>query len=240
MADPKAAPAQRGAPASTQTSTYVDFLCLKLDPAVRHGPARERKEAAEEFERLLSAPPAGLEIRPYTAIGFRADVDAVLWLIAKDMELFQSFTATLLATAVGRHAAIPYAFLAVTKPSPYTRAHPQNFEFGPSPHKYLFLYPFTKTHAWYQLSYDKRRELMEQHRRAGEEFPDIKINTTYGFGISDHDFVLAFEGDDPRRFSDLVQRLRETEARPYTQNDLPFIPCIQRKPDELVRVLALA
>ena len=67
----------------------------------------------------------------------------------------------------------------------------------------------------------------------------VKINTTYQFGLGDFDFMLAFETSDFTEFSNLVQRLRETEARPYTQADTPLIPGVKKTASELVDALSL-
>ena len=41
-------------------------------------------------------------------------------------------------------------------------------------------------------------------------------------GIDDQEFVVAFEGDDPHDFVDLVNDLRFTEASMYTLSDTPM------------------
>ena len=37
---------------------------------------------------------------------------------------------------------------------------------------------------------------------------------------------MAFEGDDPAQFLDLVQRLRTTESSSYTKRDTPTFTCV--------------
>ena len=218
------------------TPTFVDFLCYKIDPAFRRG---DTSPAATEFRKLLENPGPGLEIRPYLTAGFRADCDFFLWLIAKDPAAFPKFVSALWATELGRHLAEAHAFLGVTKPSPYLPGHLQHFERGPATDAYCFIYPFTKTHEWYQLPLEKRRDVMKVHNEIGHQYPGVKINTTYQFGIGDYDFMLAFETSDVSEFSNLVQRLRETEARPYTQADTPLIPGLKKSAAELVEALSL-
>ena len=67
---------------------------------------------------------------------------------------------------------------------------------------------------------------MQEHIKVGREYPDIDLNTSYSFGLDDQEFVVAFEGDDPARFLDLVQRLRTTEASAYTKRDTPTFTCV--------------
>src|SRR5207249_6573937 len=63
---------------------------------------------------------------------------------------------------------------------------------SPGKRKYLFVYPFVKTRDWYLLPMEKRQEVMDAHIRVGNEFPSVKLNTTYSFGLDDQDFVVAF------------------------------------------------
>ena len=221
------------------TPTIVDFLCYRIDPAGRRLDPSRRGAGGVEFARLLAAPGAGLEVRPYLTAGFRTDCDFFLWLIAKDPAAFPAFVSALWRTDLGRHLAAAHAFIGVTKPSPYLPGHLQHFERGPAVDKYCFIYPFTKTHEWYQLPLEKRRDIMKTHNEIGHQFPGVKINTTYQFGIGDFDFMLAFETSDFTEFSNLVQRLRETEARPYTAADTPLIPGVKQSASELVESLAL-
>jgi chlorite dismutase len=219
--------------------TFVDFLCYRVDPAFRRLDPARRSAAAADFTKLLENPGAGLEARPYLTAGYRTDCDFFIWLIAKDPAAFPKFVTALWGTDLGRHLVAAHAFIGVTKPSPYLPGHLQHFERGPATDAYCFIYPFTKTHAWYQLPVEKRRDIMKTHNEIGHQFPGVKINTTYQFGIGDFDFMLAFETSDFTEFSNLVQRLRETEARPYTTADTPLIPGLKKTPSELVEALAL-
>jgi chlorite dismutase len=239
MTLPQASPSTGAKSVPTTTPTFVDFLCYRVDPAFRRLDPARRAAAAEEFSKLLSTPGLGIEARPYLTAGFRTDCDFFLWLIAKDPSVFPTFVTSLWGTDLGRHLVASHAFLGVTKPSPYLPGHLQHFERGPATDTYCFIYPFTKTHEWYQLPMEKRRDIMKVHNEIGHQFPGVKINTTYQFGIGDYDFMLAFETSDFTEFSNLVQRLRETEARPYTVTDIPLIPGIKKTVAELIQSLAL-
>ena len=93
----------------------------------------------------------------------------------------------------------------------------------PGQHKYLFVYPFVKTREWYLQSIEERQKAMDTHIKVGVKFPSVKLNTTYSFGIDDHDFVLAFETDDLSDFQELMIKLRSTEASKYVVKDTPMI-----------------
>ena len=88
------------------------------------------------------------------------------------------------------------------------------------------MYPFLKTREWYLLPLERRQEMMDAHIKVGNEFPSVKLNTTYSFGLDDQEFVVAFETDVVSDFLDLVQQLRETEASRYTLRDTPMFTCV--------------
>src|SRR5437660_6156855 len=104
---------------------------------------------------------------------------------------------------------------------------PSRLVIRPSNARYLFVYPFVKTRAWYLLPKAERQAMMDEHVRVGRRYPSIRLNTTYSYGLDDQEFVLAFEGDNPADFLDLVMELRESEASSYTLRDTPTLTCVQ-------------
>ncbi|HXR30646.1 MAG TPA: chlorite dismutase family protein, partial [Solirubrobacterales bacterium] len=88
------------------------------------------------------------------------------------------------------------------------------------------VYPFVKTREWYGLDPDTRQKMMREHIHVGTTYPSVKLNTTYSFGLDDQEFVVAFEGDDPGEFLDLVQELRPTESSEYTELETPIFTCV--------------
>ena len=123
-----------------------------------------------------------------------------------------------------RWCSVPYSYLALTKESEYSDE--SRLEVRPQHAKYLFVYPFVKTREWYGLDPKERWRIMQEHIRVGREYPSIDLNTSYSFGLDDQEFVVAFEGDEPAVFLDLVQRLRTTEASRFTVRDTPSFTCI--------------
>ncbi len=69
--------------------------------------------------------------------------------------------------------------------------------------------------------------MMDEHVRVGRKYPTIRLNTTYSYGLDDQEFIVAFEGDNPGEFLDLVMELRESEASSYTLRDTPTLTCVQ-------------
>lgn len=209
-------------------------------------PEEERREGKSEFLEIVKTFDRWLIIRTYSTLGLKATTDFMLWLISKDVRGIELFTAALQHSFVGRYLSRPYNYLTLTRPSIYLRHPPrqqstpqseqpeQDFT-GESP--YLFVYPFTKTHEWYQLPYEQRREMMIEHFRIGNQFPTVRTYTSYSMGLDDYEFVVAFEADDPADFQECVMRLREAKARPYTLVDTPLWTCLKRTPEELVELV---
>ncbi len=105
---------------------------------------------------------------------------------------------------------------------------------APEDKKYLFVYPFVKTRAWYALSAEDRKRMMNEHIRVGLTYPTVSLNTTYSFGLDDQEFVVAFETDNLADFLDLVQELRETEASMFTLRDTPMFTCVAQPLDSIL------
>ena len=79
--------------------------------------------------------------------------------------------------------------------------------------------------------------MMTQHIEFGHRYPGVTINTSYSFGLDDQEFVVAFEGDDPQLFMDLVMDLRYTKASAYTLRDTPAFTCLNQPIEEILNDL---
>jgi chlorite dismutase len=115
-----------------------------------------------------------------------------------------------------------------TKPSQYSKGRsPQEIDpFATERKRYLVGYPFVKTMDWYLMSRDARQGMMNEHIRVGHQYPEIKQLLLYSFGLQDQEFIVVYETDDLMMFSDLVNELRSTEARRYTQRDTPIFTAV--------------
>jgi chlorite dismutase len=222
---------------------FVNFSFYRLDPAIRRLSQGEKQSARDEFNALFAAPRSGMMCLSYSTAGLKADCDFMLWRISLLPDDFQAQTAAMNRTRLGGYLTQPHSFLAMTKRSMYidkidpfhtaeSRTH-----IIPGKRKYLFVYPFVKTRDWYLLPQEKRQEIMDGHIRVGNEFPSVKLNTTYSFGLDDQDFVVAFETEEPKDFLDLVMKLRETESSKYTARDTPIFTCVQMPMEKVLEQL---
>jgi chlorite dismutase len=205
---------------------FVKYTFLKVDRAWRR---LEDGERARDKGELLAAcqdfaDQPGHLLRAFSLVGTRGDCDLMLLSQAVSLDHLHEFHVVLSQSGVLKWASIPYSYLAVTKASEYSDE--SRLEVRPAHAKYLFVYPFVKTRAWYRLTGDERYRIMQEHIRIGREYPSIDLNTSYSFGLDDQEFVVAFETDEPADFVDLVQRLRSSESSEYTLRDTPVFTCI--------------
>jgi chlorite dismutase len=126
------------------------------------------------------------------------------------------------ASALGAHLDTRYSYLGAALGTRYTSDHAPAFVKGVPPKRFLSVYPFVKTHEWYQLPFEERRAAMAEHGRMGREYPDILTNTISSYGLGDHEFVVAFESDDVPDMVRMVEHLRPAASRPYTKLDTPI------------------
>jgi chlorite dismutase len=228
---PAAAPAATGGPQVQRQ--FVNFAFYKLDPAFRRLSAEEKQAARDEFLAAADTRREGMIALTYSTVGMRPEVDFLLWRISDIPDRFQDHNQAINKTRIGGYLSTPINFLSMTKRSMYVdkldpfHTAESRTHIIPGKRKYLFVYPFVKTRDWYLLPLDQRQAIMDVHIKVGNEFPSVKLNTTYSFGLDDQDFVVAFETDKPEDFLDLVMKLRETQSSKYTQRDTPIVTCIQ-------------
>lgn len=211
----------------------VAFTFYALRPEALALSMHERRRLAREFENTVNDASTHLGmLRAYSLVGLRADVDFLLWQAGDDPEQLQQFAGRLRTTGLYRYVQIPHQYLAMTRRSTYVDRHQHEGQDGrrtslqPAGAPYLFVYPFVKTRAWYALSQEERQRMMDAHIATGHRYPRVKINTTYSFGIDDQEFVVAFEGDSPSEFVDLVMELRNSQASSYTLRDTPAFTAV--------------
>ena len=209
----------------------VRFAFYKLDGAWRRLSADRQAASKLEFGEVIESFHGRLLLRPYGLVGIRGDCDLLLWQVAEDLDALVALQTALNRTDLGAYLGIPYSYLAMTRRSIYEFPEdpnaPSRLVIRPSDARYLFVYPFVKTRAWYGLPKPERQRMMDEHVRIGRKYPSIRLNTTYSYGLDDQEFIVAFEGDDPAEFLDLVMELRESEASSYTLRDTPTFTCVQ-------------
>lgn len=217
---------------STLRDTFTTFWIFRAT-SDRHGlPGSERVAACRVALDALRAHEPAIRLRgAYATTGLTAGADLILWLIAEDPADLHHLGAALHRAPVGGLLELRQAYLGMASASQYDPNHGPAFLRGLPPKRYLSVYPFTKTPSWYLLPFERRRELMAEHGRLGNEFPTILTNTVSSFGIADQEFVVALEDDDPATLIRMVQRLRSAAVREYTQIDTPIFLGLRMDPE---------
>jgi chlorite dismutase len=218
--------------AEARPRQFVAYTFYKVLPEWRRLDEETKRRGREEFSAVVDEYSASIFCRSYSLLGTRADCDFMLWKAAVELEIFNRFEGELNRSGLGAYITRPYSYLAGLRRSMYLPETSGGDRHGTGAvraagHRYLFVYPFVKKRPWYKLSKQARQGMMNEHFEIGNRYPDFEVNTGYSFGVDDQEFVVAFEGDDPHRFIDLVMELRESEASAFTERDTPTFACLR-------------
>jgi chlorite dismutase len=222
---------------------YVRFAFYRLAPEWRRLSASARTAMRTELADMVESWAERILLRTYSTLGMRGDCDFMLWQVSENLDHFQELASDVGSSELGAYLDTPYSYLSMTKHSMYVSEHVHPNQEGtrltiaPGESRYLFVYPFVKTRAWYLLPQSERQRIMNVHIATGHKYPTVKLNTTYSFGLDDQEFVLAFETDFPSDFLDLVQELRETESSSFTLRDTPIFTCVSMPIGEILESL---
>lgn len=183
-----------------------------------------RADAVAEFADYLDQA-AEVTLRgSYELAGFRHDADLLVWVHGEKLEAIQSLAVDLRRSALGRHSARLNTLLGLVRPSQYVHDHMPAFTRGVAPRTYLSVYPFVKSHDWYQIPFEERRRIMMEHGVMGKPFQEtVLTNTIYSYGLTDDEFVVAFESEEPLEIVNMIEALRPAKARIYTVRDTPIV-----------------
>jgi chlorite dismutase len=206
--------------------TLNHFALVSFTQDYWRAPAEERRRIRGTW--LDRAAGAATATHLYQTSGLEARADLIVWsaLDVKGPDSASDFF-TRWAEALAPHRAaleVRDVLWGFTRPSQYTKTKSQQEmdPFGSDRLPYLIAYPFVKTADWYLKPRDERQEMMLGHIKVGKQYKDISQLLLYSFGLQDQEFVVVYETHDLLRFMELVNELRTTEARRYTERDWPL------------------
>ncbi len=203
---------------------FTAHLAISLTQNVRQMPEDDRRTANEEVVSLFEHYHDKVTLRgAYLTQGFRADTDLLLWMHGPQFDDIQDLQLDFRQTRFGRAVQTPWAFAGMTMQAEFNKAHIPAFLRGVPPKKYLCFYPFIRTPEWYLLPSEERMELLKEHGNFGREYPEVRTNNVYAFGLGDFEWVLSFETDDLHALTPMIRRQRDAKARAYTKYEWPFI-----------------
>ena len=220
-------------PQSPHGKQFVKFSFFKVRDEVRGLKRKQRRLLGERLSQLLVTSNERMLTRVYSTLGSRADTDFLIWQVADDLDLIMDWHAELLDTKLGWALERPHSFLSMTMRSQYQNQYTpgieqrDRFRRDGGTSDWLFVYPMAKTKDWYQGSPTRRDRAMAEHIEIGHAYPEIKINTTYSYGLDDQEFVA------------LVKDLRVSESTSFTEFDTPMFTCRRMEIEELVHQIGL-
>jgi chlorite dismutase len=217
--------------------TFLNFSFFTVDPKWRWLNEIGKEEAAKEFANLMEVANTKIKVRAYSTLGLREDADLMLWMISDSIEKTQVMISKVYSTVLGKYLTPSYVFLSATRPSVYSSKVTPGFMTDEQPMRYCIVYPFVKSREWYLLPLEERKKMMDEHIMIGRKFPQVRLNTTYSFGIDDQDHTLAFETADLMAFQELIMQLRETMVSRYVVRDTPMIVCVHKGIEDIIKGL---
>jgi chlorite dismutase len=222
--------------------TINHFMFIKLSEPFWALPSEQRTALALFPSLAADLQSAGACTNFYQISPISAQADFLIWNASPiENEKDEAIIFERLARAVNqrRQWLLPAANLwGYTRPSVYSRA-PSAQEIDPfaaQRQTYLVLYPFVKTIQWYLLSKDTRQGMMNEHIRIGHQYPEIKQLLLYSFGVQDQEFVVVYETENLYQFSELVNELRGSDVREYTERDTPVYTGIWHSPETMAGI----
>lgn len=225
------------AEAPEKQAIFLNFSFFKVDPKWRWLNEIGKEEAAKEFASLVEVANTKIKARTYSTVGLRSDSDFMIWMISDSIEKTQVMTSKIYSTVLGKYLTPSYVFLSAARQSTYSSKVTPGFTTDEQPMKYCVVYPFVKSREWYLLPLEERKKMMEEHIAVGRKFPQVRLNTSYSFGLDDQDFMLAFETADLMAFQELIIQLRETKVSRYVVRDTPMIVCVYKGVEEIIKSL---
>src|SRR5438045_8568580 len=170
---------------------FVKYTFLKVDPAWRRLEDEQRAQDKREFIAACEDFAEGHLLRAFSLVGTRGDADLMVLTQAQNLERIHEFHVVLGQSGLMKWCTSPYSLLAMTKPSEYSEE--SRLEVRPAHGKYLFVYPFVKTRAWYALPSEDRWRIMQEHIKVGREYPSGSLTTSYSFALAAPAFAWALE-----------------------------------------------
>lgn len=215
---------------------YHDYIFFSVDSSFYKLSKAKQNDFKKSFLLQLEREKSVI-IYPYSTLGLKNDTRFLLWLQANTLEEIQNVLNNLLHTAFGSYLTITYTFFGMTRQTQYSSALSKHLDTTRKGGAYLIIYPFTKTAAWYMLTFEQRKKLMKGHIEIGRKYPQITQLLLYSYGVDDNEFIVSYETDDLVDFQSLVMELRSDEVRLYTQKDTPIFTCVYKSPEEVIQFL---
>ncbi|KAA9395552.1 chlorite dismutase [Kocuria coralli] len=236
----QAASAGQDTDGRAQETLYWTVWSVYARDADRAQPVEAEEAAAvEEFDAWIAAlADEGVTVRGvYDVSGQRNDADVMLWLHGDDPRALQAALRRARRTAMlsGTHQV--WSSMGVHRDAEFTRNHLPSFARGSEPGDWLCVYPFVRSYDWYYMNDQRRSEILKNHGMKGRDYPQVQPNTVACFGLNDYEWLLGLEAPELVDLVDIMRHFRNTEARLYVREEIPFYTGRRVTTPELTEVL---
>jgi len=201
---------------------YALYAAFAAPTGDRRLPDADRADAAAAAGDTLASTDAIVR-GVYTVSGYRHDADLLLWLVGPTADGLQDALIAFRRTALGRALDPFWSAIGVHREAEFSKDHTPAFYRGEEPRDYVCVYPFVRSYDWYLLPPHERAEMLAEHGRMAQAFPQVRANTVSAFALGDYEWLLAFEADELTPIVDLMRHLRGAGARRHTRHELPFL-----------------
>jgi chlorite dismutase len=251
-------------PPQTDEGWYVLHDFRRIDwPAWRDAPERERDRAVEAGVEYLDRHEAVADADDgasavFAMVGHKADLLIVH--LRPTLDALSTAERRFDRTALGAFTEQSTSYVSVTEVSGYVsddyfaedetevdeglrRYIEGKLEPEIPEDQYLSFYPMSRTRGeqdnWYDLPFERRREMMEEHGRHGREFGGrVKQIVASSVGLDDWEWGVTLFSEDPTHLKDIVYEMRYDEASARYSEFGPFYVGRRFPPEDLPAFLA--
>ena len=251
-------------PPQTDEGWYALHDFRRIDWAAwRDAPERERESAIEEGVAYLDAHEAVEDAEDgvsavFAMVGHKADLLIVH--LRPTLDALSTAERRFDRTALGAFTEQSTSYVSVTEVSGYVsdayfsegeeetdeglkRYIEGKLEPDIPDDQYACFYPMSRTlggeDSWYDLPYERRQEMMEEHGRHGREFGGrVKQIVCSSVGLDDWEWGVTLFSEEPTDLKDIVYELRYDEASARYSEFGPFYVGRRFPPSDLSAFLA--
>lgn len=201
--------------------------------------ASQEAAAVEEYDSLVAELQAqGVTVRgTYDVSGQRNDADVMVWLHGEDPQALQAALRKIRRTAMMSGTHQVWSSMGVHRDAEFTSNHLPSYARGTEPGAWLCVYPFVRSYDWYYMDAERRSQILRSHGMKGRDYPQVQPNTIACFGLNDYEWLLGLEAPELVDLVDIMRHFRNTEARLYVREEIPFYTGRRVNTTELLEVL---
>ncbi|AXG09013.1 heme-binding protein [Haloplanus rubicundus] len=251
-------------PPQTDEGWYALHDFRRIDWAAwRDAPERERDRAVEEGVEYLDTHEAVADVEDgasavFAMVGHKADLLIVH--LRPTLDALSTAERRFDRTALGAFTEQSTSYVSVTEVSGYVsdayfaedeeevdtglkRYIEGKLEPSIPEDQYVSFYPMSRKRGeqdnWYDLPFERRREMMEEHGEHGREFGGrVKQIVASSVGLDDWEWGVTLFSEDPTDLKDIVYEMRYDEASARYSEFGPFYVGRRFPPSDLPAFLA--